>query len=149
MKNKFLLGLGALALVGAVIYFNKKKKSEKTSSFRGSVSSSSCSSDSECTSPQVCHEGQCTILKQHPPILSYSNVRGRFVNSGVGIYNNAPVSQRVNCRRCWVNSIEDGKDYCRWYDNDGRNTVTYNRPCTRAQAGMKGIDVATGGTVGN
>ena len=87
MKNKVLLGLGALALVGTVIYFNKKKKSEKTSNFRGKISSSSCSSDSECTSPQVCHEGQCTILKQHPPILSYSNVRGRFVNSGVGVYN--------------------------------------------------------------
>jgi hypothetical protein len=146
MKNKALLGLGALALVGVVVYFNRKNKNEKTSSFRGRVSSSSCSSDNECKSPEVCYEGRCTILKQHPPILSYSNIKGRFVNTGVGVYN---TSQRVNCRRCWVNSIEDGKDYCRWYDNEGRNTITYNRPCTRAQAGMKGIDVATGGTVDN
>jgi len=36
----------------------------------------------------------------------------------------------------WVSSIEDGNDYCRWYDDNGVNTVTYNLPCTAAQANM-------------
>ena len=36
----------------------------------------------------------------------------------------------------WVSSIEDGNDYCRWYDANGVNTVTYNLPCTAAQANM-------------
>jgi len=36
----------------------------------------------------------------------------------------------------WVSSQEGGKSYCRWYDSHGNNTVTYDRPCTKAQANM-------------
>ena len=36
----------------------------------------------------------------------------------------------------WVSSTENGHDYCRWYDANGVNTVTYDRPCTAAQANM-------------
>lgn len=38
----------------------------------------------------------------------------------------------------WVYSIEDGKEYCRWYDGYGRNTVTYNNKCSKTQANMYG-----------
>lgn len=38
----------------------------------------------------------------------------------------------------WYSSTENGKDYCRWYDKNGNNTVTYERPCTAVQANMKG-----------
>lgn len=36
----------------------------------------------------------------------------------------------------WVYSVEDGKDYCRWYDRYGKNTRTYNSPCSKSQANM-------------
>lgn len=36
----------------------------------------------------------------------------------------------------WVYSIENGKDYCRWYDRYGKNTRTYNQPCSKSQANM-------------
>lgn len=36
----------------------------------------------------------------------------------------------------WVYSIENGQDYCRWYDRNGKNTRTYNQPCSKSQAGM-------------
>ena len=36
----------------------------------------------------------------------------------------------------WVSSVEGGKPFCRWYDGNGNNTVTYERPCTKAQANM-------------
>jgi hypothetical protein len=39
----------------------------------------------------------------------------------------------------WKEHIRDaknGKDYCRWFDKDGRNTRTYNAPCSRSQANM-------------
>lgn len=36
----------------------------------------------------------------------------------------------------WVSSTENGEDKCRWYDKDGRNTKTYNFPCSKSQARM-------------
>jgi len=36
----------------------------------------------------------------------------------------------------WVYSIEDGKEYCRWYDRYGKNTRTYNAKCSGSQANM-------------
>lgn len=36
----------------------------------------------------------------------------------------------------WVYTIEDNKDFCRWYDKDGRNTRTFNSKCSRSQANM-------------
>lgn len=36
----------------------------------------------------------------------------------------------------WVSSQEGGNSFCRWYDGNGNNTVTYNKPCTKAQANM-------------
>jgi hypothetical protein len=36
----------------------------------------------------------------------------------------------------WISSTEGGQDYCRWYNANGDNTVTYERACTKAQANM-------------
>lgn len=36
----------------------------------------------------------------------------------------------------WVYSVENGADKCRWYDRDGKNTKTYNSPCSKSQAKM-------------
>jgi hypothetical protein len=38
----------------------------------------------------------------------------------------------------WVYTVENNKDYCRWYDKYGRNTRTYNAPCSKSQANMYG-----------
>lgn len=49
--------------------------------------------------------------------------------------DNTPPPDFSNYQK-WVYSIENGKDFCRWYDRDGRNTRTYNSPCSKSQAGM-------------
>lgn len=49
--------------------------------------------------------------------------------------NTPPPPDTKNTQK-WVYSIEDGKDYCRWYDRTGKNTVTYNSPCNKAKANM-------------
>jgi len=58
----------------------------------------------------------------------------------------------ITCRRCWVSSTDCSTtpctETCKWIDDNGANTVTYNRPCTKTQANMKGITVSTVGTVG-
>lgn len=46
-----------------------------------------------------------------------------------------PPSNFKNTQK-WIYSIENGKDYCRWFDRSGRNTQTYNMPCSKAQANM-------------
>ena len=46
-------------------------------------------------------------------------------------------SSMAGCTNCWVSSIEDGVSYCRWYDQYGRNTSTYEgRGCTGTQANI-------------
>ena len=49
--------------------------------------------------------------------------------------NTPPPSDFSNYQK-WVYSIENGQDYCRWYDRTGKNTRTYNQPCSKSQAGM-------------
>jgi hypothetical protein len=46
-----------------------------------------------------------------------------------------PPSNFKNTQK-WIYSIENGKDYCRWFDRTGKNTQTYNRPCTKAQSNI-------------
>lgn len=48
-----------------------------------------------------------------------------------------PPSSMAGCTNCWVSSVEDGVEYCRWYDNYGRNTSTYaGRSCTGVQSNI-------------
>jgi hypothetical protein len=47
-----------------------------------------------------------------------------------------PAPNPYNYTQKWIYIIENGKDYCRWFDSKGRNTVTYERPCTLAQSNM-------------
>lgn len=48
-----------------------------------------------------------------------------------------PTPSMAGCTSCWVSSIEDGVQYCRWYDQYGRNTSTYEgRGCTGTQANI-------------
>lgn len=49
--------------------------------------------------------------------------------------NTPPPSDFSNTQK-WVYTIEDGKDYCRWYDKYGKVTRTYNAPCSKSQANM-------------
>ena len=49
--------------------------------------------------------------------------------------NTPPPNDTKNTQK-WVYSVEDGKDYCRWYDRNGKNTLTYNAPCNKAKANM-------------
>lgn len=40
------------------------------------------------------------------------------------------------CMNCWVSSTEEGVDYCRWFDNYGRNTRTFTGSCSTSQSNM-------------
>ncbi len=46
-----------------------------------------------------------------------------------------PPSDFTNYQK-WVYSVENGKDYCRWYDRNGKITRTYNQPCSKSQTNM-------------
>jgi hypothetical protein len=50
--------------------------------------------------------------------------------------DNTPAPNPYNHTQKWIYIIENGKDYCRWFDQYGRNTVTYEKPCTLAQSNM-------------
>ena len=53
---------------------------------------------------------------------------------------------KPTCRRCWITETDpDGTTHCRWYDDNGANTVTYDRACSSAQARMKGSTNVGGG----
>lgn len=50
--------------------------------------------------------------------------------------DNTPPPSDFSKTQKWVYTIESGKDFCRWYDGNGKNTRTYNSPCSKSQANM-------------
>ncbi len=59
-----------------------------------------------------------------------------FDGEGFSSADSTPPPMDFTYTQKWVHQIVDGKDYCRWYDKEGRNTRTYNQPCSRSQANM-------------
>ena len=72
----------------------------------------------------------CVVIKKLTSSEETSNVTGKEDNK-------SSKDEFSNIQK-WVYSIEDGKEYCRWYDRYGKNTVTYNTKCNRNQANMYG-----------
>jgi hypothetical protein len=65
-------------------------------------------------------------------ILGFSMFNGENSSNA----DNTPAPNPYNHTQKWVYIIENGKDYCRWFDSKGKNTVTYEKPCNLAQANM-------------
>lgn len=63
---------------------------------------------------------------------------GFFGGEELSNADNTPPPADFSNTQKWVYTIENGKDYCRWYDKDGKNTRTFNSPCSRSQANMYG-----------
>jgi hypothetical protein len=59
-----------------------------------------------------------------------------FDGQGFSSADATPPPNPYNHTQKWIYIIENGKDYCRWFDQYGRNTVTYERPCNLAQSNM-------------
>ena len=72
----------------------------------------------------------------------YFSKKKKDTESAWWIFSKKPVVPIVEtnvsgCVNCWVSSTEDGVEYCRWFDNYGRNTQTYQgRGCTGVQSNI-------------
>jgi uncharacterized protein YodC (DUF2158 family) len=59
-----------------------------------------------------------------------------FAGTDFSSANGTPPPTDLSLTQKWVYTVENGKDYCRWYDRYGKNTRTYNQPCSKSQANM-------------
>jgi uncharacterized protein YodC (DUF2158 family) len=76
-------------------------------------------------------------------IFWYNKKKKKEAESSWWIFSKKPVQvtnstpNQTGCTNCWVSTVEDGMEYCRWYDNYGRNTQSYSgRGCTNVQANI-------------
>jgi uncharacterized protein YodC (DUF2158 family) len=88
-------------------------------------------------------------------IIWYSNKKKKEAESAWWIFSKKPIQVTTpdktasGCVNCWVSTVEDGVQYCRWYDNYGRNTQSYaGRSCTGTQANMGGVNQGYGANYG-
>ena len=122
LEKKHYVIIAVIIVIIVIWYFSKKKKAE---------SDFGLSRDFDASGSVPMEDSAWWIFGKKP------------------IQVTTPESTASKCVNCWVTTFEDGVEYCRWYDNYGRNTQSYaGRGCTGGQANMGGVNQGYGSGYG-
>jgi len=113
LEKKHYIVIAVIVLIIIIWYFSKKKKDE--SSYRRARNIGSSGQERGTSNYE---DSAWWIFSKKP------------------IQVTTPDSTASGCTSCWVSSTENGVDYCRWFDNYGRNTRTFTGSCNTSQSNM-------------
>jgi len=148
LEKKHWIIIAVIVLIIIIWYFSKKKKAE--SSYRRARNIGTSGQDGRGTSIQN-HLSPSLVLSRDFDESGRVSLEDSawWIFSKKPIQVTTPESTASKCVNCWVTSVEDGVQYCRWFDNNGRNTQSYaGRGCTSGQANMGGVNQGYGANYG-